>query len=256
MIRSVIVDDEPLARAALRSALQADPELVVVGECEDGADAVARLPELAPELLLLDIQMPGLDGFEVLRRLPSLPGALIFVTAHDHYALRAFESEALDYLLKPYDDARLSRALERAKAKLRTPSDADLTRKLASWLQQQPSPRERGGKLVIRDGASVHFVCVESIDWIRAQDYYAEIHCAGRTHLLREPLRELAKRLDTDHFMQVHRSVIVNLSRVVELRGAESGEALAVLTDGTELPVSRGRRGELYARLGVPAFRV
>jgi two-component system LytT family response regulator len=254
-IRSVIVDDEPLARAGLKAALASDADLLVVGECEDGVDALARVPRLCAELLLLDVQMPGLDGFEVLRRLPNLPPAVIFVTAHDSYALRAFESEALDYLLKPYDDERLARALARVKAKLRAPRVDDLARKLSALLSEQPGQKREADKLVIRDGSSVHFVPLDEIAWIRAQDYYAELHCAGRTHLLREPLRDLVKRLDPERFMQIHRSVIVQLSRVVELRATDGGEALAVLSDGTALPISRARRSEVYARLGVASPR-
>jgi two-component system, LytTR family, response regulator len=247
-IRTAIVDDEPLARSALRLALDADAELEVVGECVDGIDAAERLPALAPDALFLDVRMPGCDGFEVLRRTRLAPAALVFVTAHDDYALRAFDAQALDYLLKPFDDERLARAIARAKAQVRQQRAGDLADRLAAVLDPAAARSER---LAVRDGSRVRFVATDDIDWIAAQDYYVEIHARGQAHLVREPLRDLASRLDPARFVRIHRSVVVNIARIAELRSLDAGEGIAVLGDGTELRISRSRRAEVYARLGV-----
>jgi two-component system LytT family response regulator len=249
-IRTVVVDDEPLARAALRLALDADPGIEVVGECVDGVDAAARLPALAPDALFLDVRMPGLDGFEVLRRTGLAPPALILVTAHDDYALRAFDAQAIDYLLKPFDDDRLAQAIARAKAQVRRHRAGDLADRLAALLGS-PAAAPAGDRLALREGGRVRFVAQADIDWIQAQDYYVEIHAGGQAHLVRDSLRDLAGRLDPARFVRIHRSVVVNVARIAELRSLDAGEGVAVLGDGTELRISRSRRAEVYARLGV-----
>ena len=251
-IRTVVVDDEPLARAALRLALDADPEIEVIGECVDGVDAAARLPALAPEALFLDVRMPGLDGFEVLRRTGLAPPALILVTAHDDYALRAFDAQAIDYLLKPFDDDRLAQAIARAKAQVRRHRAGDLADRLAALLGTAATGGAGGNdRLALREGGRVRFVAQGDIDWIQAQDYYVEIHARGQAHLVRDSLRDLAGRLDPARFVRIHRSVVVNVARIAELRSLDAGEGVAVLGDGTELRISRSRRAEVYARLGV-----
>jgi two-component system LytT family response regulator len=255
-IRALIVDDEPLARRSLEILLAADPGIEIAGVCKNGREALARLAEAPLELVLLDVQMPGMDGFEVLARVPAgrLP-AVVFVTAHDRHALRAFEVSAVDYLLKPFDNARFARAIERAKETIRLGQARQLTERLLAVLGGAPAARpdaEAPGRLdriTVKDGARVTVVAVSDIDWIEAEDYYAGIHVAGRVHLVREPLSDLEHRLDPRSFVRIHRSALVNVARVQELRSLPRGEAELVLRDGTRLPVSRGRRRGVRALL-------
>jgi two-component system LytT family response regulator len=258
-IRTLIVDDEPLARKSLVLLLAGDPAIEIAGECRNGREALARLSEDLLDLVLLDVQMPGLDGFEVLARIPParLP-AVVFVTAHDRHALRAFEVSAVDYVLKPFNTARFTRAIERAKDLVRLGQARQLTERLLAVLGgagrglDERGLDERGppDRLVVRDGERVTLVPVSDIDWIEAEDYYAGIHVGPRVHLLREPLRDLEHRLDPSRFIRVHRSALVNVTRIRELRPLPRGEAEVVLRDGTRLRISRGRRRSLLAALG------
>lgn len=254
-IRTLIVDDEPLARHSLVVLLAGDPAIEVAGECKNGREALARLTEDPLDLVLLDVQMPGMDGFEVLARLPAARApAVVFVTAHDRHALRAFEVSAVDYLLKPFDNARFARAIARAKETIRLGHARQLTERLLATLGgaaaippgDGPGPADR---LVVRDGARVTVVPACDIDWIEAEDYYAGIHVGARVHLLREALRDLEQRLDPSQFIRLHRSALVNVARIRELRSLPHGEAEVVLRDGTRLPVSRGRRRAVLAAL-------
>ena len=230
-IRTVIVDDEPLARAGLKALLSRDPETDVVAECGSGSEAVEMIRELRPDLLFLDVQMPGCDGFDVLAQIgAAAPKAIIFVTAYDRYAVKAFEAEALDYLLKPFDDARFIRALERAKAVVRG----------------HKSPEKR---LIVKSAGRVTILKTGEIDWIEAADYYACLHAGGRSHLLRRSLAELEEELASETFCRIHRSAIVNLERVRELRLDANGEHEVVLRDGACLRLSRSYREQLQARL-------
>lgn len=275
-IRTLIVDDELLARRTLRLLLEADPEVEIVGECSNGREAVAQLRQLKPELLLLDIQMPGMDGFEVLHQAgPESIPAIIFVTAHDTHALRAFEVHALDYLLKPFDDERFHRAVARAKAMVRQGRVHELTRRLVTMLgtpagppvtpppappsgpaPAAPVPPSRGSeyleRIALKEGHRVMLLTVADIDWIEAEDYYAQIHAGGSSYLLREPLKELEAKLEPRQFVRIHRSTIVNVRRVKELQPLVHGESIVVLHDGTKLRLSRSRREHLHALLGLP----
>jgi two-component system, LytTR family, response regulator len=262
-IRTLIVDDEPLARKTLQTLLARDPGIEIAGECKNGREALARLSAEPLELLLLDVQMPGMDGFEVLARLPAerLP-AVVFVTAYDRHALRAFDASAVDYLLKPFDNARFARAIERAKHAVRLGQARQLTERLLATLgggpaleipepgDHAPGDHESLERLVIKDGARTTVVPVRDIDWIEAEDYYAGVHVGGRVHLVREPLCDLEQRLDPRCFVRIHRSALVNVARIQELRARPGGESEVVLRDGTCLRLSRGRRRALLAMLG------
>jgi two-component system LytT family response regulator len=235
-IATVIVDDEPLARSNLTVLLGRDPEIAIVGECGSGAEAVEAIRDAKPELLFLDIQMPECDGFDVLSLLgKDVPPAVVFVTAYDQYALRAFEAGALDYLLKPFDTSRFERALGRAKEKIAKGKD-------------QPRKLDR---LVVKSAGEVLFVKLSEIDWIEAADYYAGLHVGAKTHLLRRSMSELEQDLDPDVFCRIHRSAIVNLGQVRGLKPGEDGESRLLMDDGTELRLSRRYRKQVQLRLGV-----
>jgi two-component system, LytTR family, response regulator len=235
-IRTVIVDDEPLARSNLAVLLRLDPEIEIVGECGSGVDAPRAIRAAKPDLLFLDVQMPECDGFDVLELLGTdLPPAIIFVTAHDQYALRAFEAGALDYLLKPFDNTRFDRALGRAKEKIA--QGKNLPKKL---------PR-----LTIKSAGQVAFVDLSEIDWIEAADYYAGLHVGTKTHLLRRSISELEQELDPATFCRIHRSTIVNLKRIRGLKLDEDGDYTVQLENGTTLRLSRRYRKQLQSRLGI-----
>jgi two-component system LytT family response regulator len=240
-IRALIVDDEPLARSNLAVLLRADPEVGVVGECGSGEEALGEIRVAKPDLLFLDVQMPECDGFDVLEMLGSdLPAAIVFVTAYDQYALRAFEAGALDYLLKPFDNARFELALGRAKQRIR---------------RGEGRPKEGRAKklerVAIKSAGQVCFLKVSEIDWIEAADYYACLHVGSKNHLLRRSLAELEEDLDPNMFCRVHRSGIVNLERVRGLKLAEDGEHEVVLENGARVRLSRRYRKQLQERMGV-----
>lgn len=235
-IRTVIVDDEPLARSNLSVLLRLDPEIEIVSECRSGVDAPREIRATKPDLLFLDVQMPECDGFDVLELLgKDVPSAIIFVTAYDQYALRAFEAGALDYLLKPFDNARFDRALERAKEKI---------------AQGKGSPKKLQ-RLTVKSAGQVAFVGLSEIDWIEAADYYAALHVGDKTHLLRRSMAELEQDLDPATFCRIHRSTIVNLDRVRGLKVSEDGDYQVLLENGTELRMSRRYRKQLQSRLGI-----
>jgi two-component system, LytTR family, response regulator len=239
-IRTIIVDDEPLARSNLLVLLGRDPEIEVVAQCESGAEAVEALRRLQPDLLFLDVQMPECDGFDVLEILgKDLPRTTIFVTAYDQYALRAFEAGALDYLLKPFDNARFELALHRAKQRISTVEN------------RQPLAPPKLERIVVRSAGEVCFLKTSEIDWIEAADYYACLHVGAKNHLLRRSLAELEEDLDPGMFCRVHRSSIVNLDRVQGLKLAEDGEYEILLDNGTRVRLSRRYRKHLEARIGV-----
>jgi two-component system LytT family response regulator len=248
-LRVLVVDDEPLARQALRLLLADDPEVTVVGECsgQDGASVVERTQ---PDIMFLDVRMPEVDGFDLLERIGiDRAPTVVFVTAYADHALRAFEVHAVDYLLKPIADARFAAALARAKTEAqRRRSGAGGDARLAALLREHTRTTRR---LLIRDRDRTRVVDVETIDWIEAADYYAEIHAGGETHLLRETLNELAERLDPQRFFRVHRSAIVHLDRVREIRPLLHGDRELVLADDTRVRLSRTRRAE-FERLFTP----
>ena len=254
-LRVLVVDDEPLARSGVADLVRKDPDLEVVGECGDGQAALDAIRHLAPDLVLLDVQMPELNGFEVLQHLPQdrLP-AVIFVTAYDSFAVRAFDIHALDYLVKPFDDARFVTAMRRAKAAIRGPGLADLHKRLTEMLERIPpgvGATERYlSRIVIRNAGRTWFVRTGEIDWIEAADYCVKLHVQGKVHVLRESMAALTDRLDPASFFRVHRSAIVNLERILELQPMFKGDHVILLRDGTRLKLSKSRRGALEARLG------
>jgi two-component system, LytTR family, response regulator len=239
-VRTVIVDDEPLARSNLLVLLGSDPEIEVVAQCGSGVEAVEAIRRLQPDLLFLDVQMPECDGFDVLEMLgKDLPRATIFVTAYDQYALRAFEAGALDYLLKPFDNARFELALNRAKQRIRTVEN------------RQPLHPPRLDRIVVKSAGEVCFLKTSDIEWIEAADYYACLHVGAKSHLLRRSMAELEQDLDPNMFCRVHRSSIVNLERVQGLKLAEDGEYEIMLENGTRVRLSRRYRKHLETRLGL-----
>lgn len=250
-IRTLIVDDEPLARQRLRKLLEADPDIVILGECGDGQEAVAELRRLRPDLVFLDVQMPALDGFGVLHELAgtALP-VVIFVTAHDRYALKAFEVHALDYLLKPFDRTRFAAALERAKAQVRQGSASALSERLEELLQSIDGRPRGPERLIVKSAGRSYFVRIADIDWIEAAGNYVRLHVGKDEHLLRESLTALEHRLDARRFVRIHRSTIVNLERIRELQPAFHGDYVIILHDGTELALSRSCRDPLEKSLG------
>jgi len=235
-IRTVVVDDEPLARSNITVLLARDPEIQVVGEYDSGAAALAEIRGARPDLAFLDVQMPECDGFDLLERLgTALPLAVVFVTAYDQYALRAFEAGALDYLLKPFDDARFDSALKRAKERL---------------AERRDSPKGED-RFIIKGTGQVSFVKISDVDWIEAADYYACLHVGSKTHLLRRSLSELEEELNPQAFCRIHRSTIVNLDRVQSLKLNQEGEYDVLLRPGTVLRLSRRYRKQLRSRLGI-----
>ncbi len=250
-IKTLIVDDEALARERLRQLLGGEAEIEIAGECGDGGTAVERIRETAPDLVFLDVQMPELDGFGVLAALgtETLP-VVVFVTAHDRFALQAFEVHAVDYLLKPFDRERFKKALERAMQAVRQRTGGGLDQRLAALLQEfKPAPKA-AERLAVKTGDRVLLLRVEELDWIKAADNYVELHKGRETHLLRETLNALEARLPAEKFVRISRSVIVNVERVRELKPLFSGEYTVVLENGTELGLTRGYRENL-PRLGL-----
>ena len=238
VIRALVVDDEPLARASLRVLLACDPEVDVAGECGSGDAALAAVRELRPQLLFLDAQMPGLDGFDVLERLgAAAPPAIVFVTAYDQYALRAFEAGALDYLLKPFDDARFGQALARAKARV----------------AQAASAVRAPARIAVKSGRQVLFLAPGDIDWIESADYCVALHVGSHTHVLRRSMAAIEAEFEDAGFCRVHRTAIVNLARVAGLETDADGEAEVVLAGGRRLPLSRRCRARLLACLDAHA---
>ena len=244
VLKVVIVDDEPLAREGLRTLLAGDPDVEVVAECADGQAAIDVIRRTRPDIVFLDVQMPDLDGFDVLRALDGEPlPAVVFVTAYDKYALRAFDVHAVDYLLKPFHDERFAEALTRAKAR----RGEDMSERIARLLDER---KPKIMRVLVKTGGRVLFIRADEIDWIEAADYYVKLHVAGKVHMLRESMAALESRLDPDLFFRVHRSAIVNLERVRELQPFSRREHVLLLRDGTRLRLTRSRRERLAALLG------
>ena len=235
-LRTLIVDDEPLARTNLLILLRRHAEIEIVGECGSGIEALAEIRRSNPDLVFLDVQMPECDGFDVLEMLGAQRScAIIFVTAYDTYALRAFEVGALDYLLKPFDDARFERTLERAKNRIAADDGAP--------------PESKA--FAIKSIGQILFVRMSEIDWIEAADYYASLHVGTRTHLLRRSMAELEQELDATDFCRIHRSTIVKIDRIRSLELNENGDYDVLLNDDTRLRMSRTYRKTLQSRLSL-----
>lgn len=239
-LRAIIVDDEDLARAVLREHLAAHPQVEVVGECANGFQAVKAVADLKPDLLFLDIQMPKLNGFEVLELLPD-PPAVIFVTAFDEYAVRAFDVHAIDYLLKPFSPERLAAALGQALERVGQTSRDELV-SLIEDTKRRDAPVER---ILVRDGSRVHVVPVDKLDYIEAQDDYVCLHAEGKRFLKEQTMADTESLLDPARFVRIHRSYILNIERIARVELYAKDSRIAILQSGTKLPVSRSG----YARL-------
>jgi two-component system, LytTR family, response regulator len=256
MIRTLIVDDEPLARERLRTLLEQEADIQVVGECADGRQAVQLITEHAPDLVFLDIQMPGLDGFGVLQSITDRPlPAVVFVTAYDQYALQAFEVHALDYLLKPFTARRFQKALQRARQDAKPELTGDdqhpVERRLLNLLDDLGGERRFTKRIVVKSSGRIHFVKVDEIDWVEAEGNYVRLHIGAHSHLLRETMKGMEGALDPDKFIRIHRSTIVNTERIRELQPLFHGEYAVMLYDGTRLVASRGPENRLRRMLDV-----
>jgi len=267
VIRALIVDDEQLARRGIRARLERAGGYTVVAECASGREAVAAIREHAPSVVFLDVQMPGVDGFGVIEEIGAdkMP-VVIFVTAHDTHALRAFEAHAFDYLLKPIDDVRFATTIERVRRRVIEREESEVARRLAALMQdlrpalaaaesgqRKSEPAEapaQPNRIVIRDRDRVLFVDVSDIDWIGADGDYVRIHTGGKSHLVRDTMAAMEQRLDSASFVRIHRSAIVNVSRIRELRPYSSREYAVILNDGTRLRLSRRYRDRLRVHFG------
>jgi two-component system LytT family response regulator len=250
-IRVLIVDDEPLARERIRDMLSDDPEVEVVSECANARDAVTTILKQPPDLLILDVQMPGKDGFSILEELgPARTPPVIFVTAYDQYAVRAFEVYALDYLLKPFDQERFDKAIRRAKDHIRGGASEDLSQRLLAALEQIKSKPTYLERLVIKNNGHLFFLKTEEVDWFEAEGNYVRLHAGKETCLLRDTISSLEGQLDPKKFVRVHRSAIVNIDRIQELQPWFHGEYRIVMRDGEQLTLSRSYRDKLNDLLG------
>ena len=250
-LRVLIADDEPLVRRGIRRLLEAEPGVLIAGEAEHGRDAVEQIERLAPDLVFLDVQMPELDGLDVVRSLRgALPG-IVFVTAHDRYAVQAFELHAIDYLLKPFDDDRFRAALARARGRLaaREP-EAALAR--ITELMALLKPEAGLARFLVRVGTRVVVVDAAQVDWIEARDNYAVLHAGTAQHVVRETMRRLEAQLDRSRFVRVHRSAILNLDRLLQWHPLPSGDCTLELRGGTRLSLSRRYRAAFEQVVGKP----
>jgi len=247
VIRTLVVDDEPLARERLRSLLAQEPEVEVVGECGDGCQAVRAIEELGPDLVFLDVEVPNLDGFHILESVGAdrLP-AVVFVTAYEQYALRAFDVRAVDYVLKPFGRERLQRALARARAQIAHVKSSDLSGQLAALVEgERPRKAPFLRRVVIKENGRLLLLRTADIDWVEASGNYVRLHLGAESHLLREKMSGLESRLDPEQFLRIHRSTIVNIERIKELQPWFHGDYLVVLHDGRQLTMSAGYREKL-----------
>jgi two-component system, LytTR family, response regulator len=250
-LRTVIVDDEPLARERLASLLSAEPDIEVVRQCRDGEEAVAAIDQLTPDLVFLDVQMPALNGFEVIQAVgPEKMPLVVFVTAYDQHALRAFQVRALDYLLKPFDRERFQEALQRARASIQREETGDLGRRLLALVKDLRRDQPKTDRLVVKSGGRLFFLRTDEIDWIEAAGNYVRLHVGTTSHLLRETMNSIEARLDPEKFFRIHRSRIVNMERIQEMQPWLNGEYAVVLRNGTRVTLSRGYREKLQERLG------
>ena len=246
-LRAIIVDNERIARTRLRRLLGKERDVEIVAECADGAAAVAAAREHAPDLLLLDVQMPGMDGFEVLGELgPERAPAVVFITAFDQHAVRAFEEHALDYLLKPVSPARFAKMIARVRERLGKAHGQTLPDPLRDFLAERKAARP--ARILVRSGERTVFVSPEEIDWIEAAGNYAVLHLGRQTHILRETMSALESQLPADSFLRASRSAILNLRRVRELQSVGPGEHVAILLDGSRVTITRSLR-EVEERL-------
>ena len=250
-LRVVVVDDEQLAREGLAELLEKENDVVVAGTFGDGISALNALDSLAADALFVDIQMPGMSGLELVELLDLQPlPAIVFVTAYDAYAIRAFELNAMDYVLKPASPERLRQSLDRIQARRPEKDSGDFQRRLAALLDGLAPGRAQGvGRLIVREVGQVIVIATREVDWIEGADYYAKLHVGGKTHLLRETLTSLEQRLDQGRFMRINRSTIINLTRVLSVETHQRGEGIVILASKERLKVTAQRREELERRL-------
>jgi two-component system LytT family response regulator len=250
-VRTLIVDDEPLARERLRQLLAAAHGIEVVGECAGGGEAVRAIQNQSPDLVFLDVQMPELDGFGVIEAVGAerMP-LVVFVTAHDRYALKAFEVHAVDYLLKPFDRERFQKALARALERLQRHDTAALSQRLSAMLAELRPEARQPGRLAVKTEGRVLLLKVDDIDWIESADNYVGVHVGPETHLLRETMNAMESRLPAERFLRISRSAIVNVERIRELQPMFHGEYVVILRNGTRLMLSRTYREKLQQILG------
>jgi two-component system LytT family response regulator len=247
-IRTLIVDDERLAREKIRALLADDAAIDVVGECANGADAIAAVRRHKPDLLFLDVEMPGANGFQVLQRLRGerLP-LVVFITAHDEYAVRAFEVEAIDYVMKPFDRRRFADALRRAKRQMNEPEE-EAEGRILRLLERMLKPPEH---FLVKQRDRTFLLAVPEIDWIEAEGKYVRLHAAGAAHLVRESIGDVEERLDARRFLRIHRGTIVNVKRILEMHRGFGGGIFVVLRDGTKLTMSRRYRTRIREVTGL-----
>ena len=253
-ITALIVDDEPLARKFIRRMLENDRSIEIVGECGNGKEAVAAVLEKKPDLVFLDIQMPEMDGFTMIETLgiENLP-TVVFVTAYEQYAIRAFEIHALDYLLKPFDQARFEKAMKHVREKFADQRQNETEQKQIAALLENVKQKPRFlDRLVIKADGRIIFLKTEDIDWIQADDKYVHLHAGNKSHLVRQTLGAMEAQLDTQKFIRVHRSAIVNIGRIKELQPMFTGEHTIILENGTKLTLSRSYKNKLFELLGNP----
>lgn len=251
LIRVLVVDDEPLAREMLREMLLTDPQVVIVGESGNGHQAVEAIRTHAPDLLFLDVQMPELGGFEVLEALGKGPiPHVIFVTAYDQYAVRAFEVHALDYLLKPYDRERFDSCWQRAREHILRQQNGTVDQRIITLLEELKAGSKYLERLVIKSGGRIYFLETSDIDWIEAEGNYVSVHSGKKSHLLRETISSLETQLDPKKFVRIHRSAIVRIDRIQELQPWFHGEYRVILQNGIQLTLSRNYRDKLQEALG------
>ena len=250
-IKTLIVDDEPLARERLAGLLQPLADIELVGQCADGEEAVIAIHDLTPDLVFLDVQMPGMSGFDVIDAIGTdrMP-LVIFVTAYDQHALRAFQVRALDYLLKPFDRERFTDALQRARKQLERDETGDIGRRLLALVKDLRRDQPRSDRLVVKSGGRLFFLRTDEIDWVEAAGNYVRLHVGSASHLLRETMAAMEARLDPEKFFRIHRSRIVNIDRIQELQPWLNGEYAVMLRTGARLTLSRGYREKLQERLG------
>lgn len=249
IIRTVIVDDEPLARARLVDLLAGERDVEVIAECKDGPEAISAITRLRPDLAFLDVQMPAADAFQVLASLESRRRPLIiFVTAYERHALKAFDVQAIDYLLKPYDNDRFRQALDRARAQLQQEHQSELGTRLLEMATQ--THILHSDRVMVKSGNRLLFWRLGQIDWIESEGNYVRLHMGGESHLLRETMIALESRLDPAQFMRIHRSCIVNIERIRKIEPGENGDYTLTLTNGVGLTLSRGYRERLEGRFG------
>ncbi|HJZ66652.1 MAG TPA: LytTR family DNA-binding domain-containing protein [Blastocatellia bacterium] len=252
-LRTLIVDDESLARERIRDMLASDREIEIIAQCANGEEAIEAIQQLSPDLVFLDVEMPGIDGFGVLEALaPQQIPTIIFVTAYDQYAVRAFEVYALDYLLKPFDQERFDKAVDRAKAHIASERNEALNERILSALEEIKTKPVHLERLVIKMNGHVFFIKAEEIDWLEAEGNYVRLHAGKESYLLRDTISALESQLDSKKFIRVHRSAIVNIDRITELQPWFHGEYRIILGEGVELTLSRTYREKLHELLGRP----